>query len=190
MKEHSNPSDTPPLNLKKEIFEWIKIILAAAAIALFLNTFIIANSYVPSTSMENTIMAKDRILGSRLSYRLGGQPERGDIVIFTHMTEPGKDKTRLVKRVIGLPGETVTIRDNQVYINQSEEPLDEPYLAEPMVTDDCAFQVPEGCYLMLGDNRNDSIDARSWSDPYVPEDAILAKVLFRYFPWPKNLNSR
>ena len=190
MKEHSNPSENPPSNLKKEILEWIKIILAAAAIALFLNTCIIANSNVPSTSMENTIMAGDRILGSRLSYRLGGQPKRGDIVIFTHKTEPGKDKTRLVKRVIGLPGETVTIRENQIYINGSETPLDEPYLAEPMVTEDRAFQIPEGCYLMLGDNRNDSVDARSWSDPYVPEDAIQARVLFCYFPRPKNLSSR
>ncbi len=187
MKEHSNPSDTPHPDLKKEIFEWIKIIVAAAAIALFLNTCIIANSRVPSPSMENTIMTKDRILGSRLAYRMGGQPQRGDIVIFHHKTEPGKDETRLVKRIIGLPGETVDIRGNQIYINQSEEPLDEPYLAEPMVTDDRTFQVPEGCYLMLGDNRNLSMDARSWSDPYVPKADISAKVLFRYFPWPKTL---
>ncbi len=189
MKEHSDSSVTPRSNLKQEMIEWIKIIIAAAAIALFLNTCIIANSRVPSSSMENTIMARDRILGSRLSYRLGGQPERGDIVIFTHKAEPGKDKTRLVKRVIGLPGETVTIRGNQIYLNQSETPLDEPYLAEPMVTEDRTFQVPEGCYLMLGDNRNNSLDARSWSDPYVPKEEISAKVLFRYFPSPKSLTS-
>lgn len=185
MKENSQPAGTA--SLKKEIFEWVKIIVAAAAIALFLNTFIIANSYVPSGSMEKTIMTGDRVLGSRLSYRFGGQPQRGDIVIFHHKAEPGKNETRLVKRIIGLPGETVAIRGNRIYIDQSEEPLDEPYLAEPMVTDDRTFQVPEGSYLMLGDNRNFSLDARSWSDPYVPEKAISAKVLLRYFPWPKVL---
>lgn len=185
MKENSQPSGTN--SLKKEIFEWVKIIVAAAAIAFFLNTFIIANSYVPSGSMENTIMTGDRVLGLRLSYHFGGQPRRGDIVIFHHKTEPGKKETRLVKRVIGLPGETVDIRGNRIYINQSPKPLDEPYLSEPMVTDDRTFHVPEGSYLMLGDNRNYSLDARSWSDPYVPEKAIAAKVMFRYFPWPKVL---
>lgn len=169
-----------PFDLKKEIFEWVKIIIAAAAIAFFLNTFIIANSTVPSGSMETTIMTGDRIIGSRLAYKLGGDPERGDIVIFDHETGPGSEETRLVKRVIGLPGETVEIRDNHVYINGAL--LDEPYLKEPMVSDDYHFEVPKGCYLMLGDNRNYSADARYWPDPYVPEKKILAKVLFRYYP--------
>ena len=99
-----------------------QILLAAAAIAFVLNTFVIANSYIPSGSMENTIMTGDRIIGSRLSYAFGAQPQRGDIVLFDHKAEPGKDKTRLVKRIIGLPGETVDIRDNQIYINQSDTP--------------------------------------------------------------------
>ncbi len=167
-----------PFDLKKEIFEWVKIIIAAAAIAFFLNTFIIANSTVPSGSMETTIMTGDRIIGSRLAYKLGGDPERGDIVIFDHETGPGNEETRLVKRVIGLPGETVEIRDNQLYIDGTLQ--DEPYLREAMDSDDYHFEVPEDCYL--GDNRNYSADARYWPDPYVPEKKILAKVLFRYYP--------
>ena len=127
-------------------------------------------------------MTGDRILGSRLSYRFGNTPERGDIVIFTHKAEPGKDKTRLVKRVIGLPGETVDIREDKVYINGSDIPLQESYLPEAMDSKDYHFEVPEDCYLMLGDNRNHSIDARGWEDPYVTKDEIKAKVLFRYFP--------
>ena len=123
-----------PFDLKKEIFEWVKIIIAAAAIAFFLNTFIIANSTVPSGSMETTIMTGDRIIGSRLAYKLGGDPERGDIVIFDHETGPGNEETRLVKRVIGLPGETVEIRDNQLYIDGTLQ--DEPYLREAMESDD------------------------------------------------------
>lgn len=168
--------------VKKEIMEWVRILLAAVAIAFVLNTFVIANSYIPSNSMENTIMTGDRIIGSRLSYAFGARPQRGDIVLFNHKAEPGRDKTRLVKRIIGLPGETVDIRNNQIYINQSETPLDEPYLPEPMDSEDYHFVVPEGCYLMLGDNRNHSMDARAWPDPFVPEDDITARALFRYFP--------
>lgn len=182
MKGKQQNTDRPDFNLKKELFEWLKIIIVAAAIAFVLNSYIIANSSVPSASMEPTIMTGDRIIGSRLSYAFGAEPERGDIVIFEHKTEPGRDKTRLVKRVIGLPGEAVDIRDGHVYINQKEKPLEEPYLPEAMESEPYYFEVPEGCYLMLGDNRNHSADARDWPDPYVPEDAILAKVLFRYYP--------
>lgn len=186
-KRGKRPEEQEPVNWKKELLEWVKIFVMAAAIALFLNTFIIANSVVPSGSMEQTIMTGDRIVGSRLSYRFGSTPERGDIVIFNHKTEPGRDKTRLVKRIIGLPGETVDIRNNQIYINDSETPLEEPYLPEAMNTDDYHFEIPQGSYLMLGDNRNHSADARSWSDPYVPESEILAKVMFRYFPGIKKI---
>ena len=182
MKKQTNTDQQEPKDRKKEILEWLQIIIAAAVIAFCLNTFVVANSRVPSASMENTIMTRDRILGSRLSYYFGNTPERGDIVIFTHKAEPGKDKTRLVKRVIGLPGETVDIREDKVFINGSDTPLQETYLPEAMDSKDYHFEVPEGCYLMLGDNRNHSIDARGWEDPYVTEDEIKAKVLFRYFP--------
>ena len=130
MNTSAKSEHTGNSGFKKEVLEWVKILLAAAAIAFVLNTFVIANSYIPSGSMENTIMTGDRIIGSRLSYAFGAQPQRGDIVLFDHKAEPGKDKTRLVKRIIGLPGETVDIRDNQIYINQSDTPLDEPYLPE------------------------------------------------------------
>ena len=179
-KKETLQEQEEPFDLKKEIFEWVKIIIAAAAIAFCLNTFIIANSTVPSGSMETTIMTGDRIIGSRLAYKFGGDPERGDIVIFDHKTGPGDKETRLVKRIIGLPGETVEIRDNQLYIDGVL--LDEPYLREAMDSEDYHFEVPDGCYLMLGDNRNYSADARYWPDPYVPEKKILAKVLFRYYP--------
>ncbi len=84
---------------KKELLEWVKIIVSAALIAFVLNTFIIANSEVPSGSMENTIMTGDRVIGSRLAY-LFDEPERGDIVIFRF---PDNEKIYYVKRVIGLP---------------------------------------------------------------------------------------
>lgn len=171
--------DNEPINWKKEAWEWVKIIVAAALIALVLNNFIIANSQVPSASMENTIMTGDRLIGSRLSY-LFSDPERGDIIIFRF---PDDESIYYVKRIIGLPGDTVDIKDGCVYINGTE--LTEPYIREPMMAEKpMHYEVPEDSYFMLGDNRNYSADSRWWENTYVKRDKIIAKVLFRYFPKP------
>lgn len=167
-----------PFSLKKEIISWLQIFVAAVVIALVLNNFVIANSRVPTGSMENTIMSRSRVIGSRLAY-LKDDPQRGDIVIFHY---PDDESIYYVKRVIGLPGETVMIEDGKVYINGSDTPLDEPYLAEPMEGSYGPYTVPEGCYFMLGDNRNNSRDARFWENKYVKKDKIIAKVLFCYYP--------
>ena len=167
-----------PFSLKKEIISWLQIIVAAVVIALVLNNFVIANSRVPTGSMENTIMSRSRVIGSRLAYSKD-DPQRGDIVIFHY---PDDESIYYVKRVIGLPGETVMIEDGKVYINGSDTPLDEPYLAEPMEGSYGPYTVPEGCYFMLGDNRNNSRDARFWENKYVKKDKIIAKVLFCYYP--------
>lgn len=175
-----------PFDLKKEIISWIQIIVAAVVIAFFLTTFIIANSRVPTGSMEPTIMSKSRVIGSRLAY-LTDDPERGDVVIFHYPDDPS-GKTYFVKRVIGLPGETVDIIDGKVYINGSDTPLDEPYLAEPMEPEEpMHFEVPEGSYFMLGDNRNNSKDSRFWQNTYVERDKILGKAVLKYFPGIKLL---
>ena len=167
-----------PFSLKKEIISWLQIIVAAVVIALVLNNFVIANSRVPTGSMENTIMSRSRVIGSRLAY-LKDDPQRGDLVIFHY---PDDESIYYVKRVIGLPGETVMIEDGKVYINGSDTPLDEPYLAEPMEGSYGPYTVPEGCYFMLGDNRNNSRDARFWENKYVKKDKIIAKVLFCFYP--------
>lgn len=165
----------------QEIWEWVKIIVSAAAIAFVLNTFIIANSEVPSGSMETTIMTGDRVIGSRLSYKFE-EPKRGDIAIFRF---PDNEKIYYVKRVIGLPGDTIDIVDGKVYLNGSSEPMDEPYIREPMIPEaPMHYEVPEGCYFMMGDNRNYSLDARRWENTYVKKEKIVAKVLFRYYPKP------
>ena len=166
-------------SLKAEIISWLQILVTAACIAFVLNTFIIANSKVPTSSMENTIMTNDRVIGSRLSY-LFADPKRGDIVIFHY---PDDEKIYFVKRVIGLPGDTVDIYGGHVYLNGSEEPLQEDYIREPMLPEiPMHFEVPEACYFMLGDNRNYSKDARFWTNTYVKKEKIIAKVLFRYYP--------
>lgn len=193
---------------KAELISWIQVLATAAAIAFVLTTFIIANSEVPTSSMENTIMAGSRVIGSRLHYKFS-EPERGDVAIFVWgwqcpecgvMGEGeykpdacprcdyniGKRTNTIyyVKRIIGLPGDVIDIVDDEVFLNG--EPMVEPYLAEEMNQGETYhFEVPEDHYFMMGDNRNYSLDARYWVNPYISEDKMVAKVLFEYFPTPK-----
>ena len=116
-KSKKGKSRKEGFNLKDEVISWIQVLVAAAIIAFCVNHFIIANSEVPTSSMETTIMAGDRVIGSRLSYKFG-DPQRGDIAIFIYPDDEAKGiKTYYVKRIIGMPGDTIEIRDNQVYID-------------------------------------------------------------------------
>lgn len=164
----------------RELLSWVLWFGFAIVIALLIKSYLIINANVPTGSMENTIMPGDRLIGNRLAY-IKETPERGDIIIFSY---PDNETENYVKRVIGLPGETVTIIDSKVYINDSTIPLDEPYLKEEWIIANgpYTYEVPEGCYFVMGDNRNDSWDARYWSNTYVSEDKILGKAMFRYWP--------
>ena len=169
----------------KEVLSWIEVFALAAVIAFCINHFLIANSTIPTGSMEPTIMAGDRVFGSRLSYS-NRDPERGDIVIFKY---PDNESVYYVKRIIGLPGDTVDIYNGRVYLNGSQTPLDEPYVVtEQNVEPPMHFEVPEDSYFMMGDNRNFSLDARYWKNTYVKRDKIIAKVLVRYWPSPAKIN--
>lgn len=128
--------------------------------------------------MENTIMTGDRVVGNRLSY-LTKDPERYDVIIFKY---PDDESQLFIKRIIGLPGETVEIRDGHIYIDGSSEPLEDVETKEYMVGNYGPYTVPEGCYFVMGDNRNDSKDSRYWINPYVSKDKILGKAVFRYWP--------
>lgn len=168
-----------PFNLLKEVLSLLGTMAVAAAVVFLLKEFVIINAYIPSGSMENTISPGDRVIGNRLAY-LAGEPERGDIVIFRY---PDDEEQLFVKRVIGLPGETVTIEDAKVYIEG--ELLEESYLKEEWVVGNgpYTFEIPEGSYLVLGDNRNNSKDARYWENTYVMEEQILGEAVFRYWPF-------
>lgn len=183
----------------KVIWEYGKIFIVAALLAIFINSFIIVNAHVPTGSMENTIDTDSRIIGLRLSYMFG-DPERGDIIVFKN---PFDESENYVKRIIGLPGERVEIVNSEIYIydkdgNVVEGPLDEPYLKEEwkIKNSGIVFNVPEGCYLTLGDNRNGSFDARGWKEKveanpemynydydmiYIKKEKILGKVYFQYW---------
>lgn len=171
----------------KEIISWVEVILISLALAWFIGNFIIMNAYIPSASMENTLLEGDKVIGNRLAY-LFSEPERGDIIMFKYPEDESRD---FIKRIIGLPGETVTIKGGKVYIDSSEIPLTEDYLKEePNVADFGPYVVPEGCYFVMGDNRNESNDSRFWgdaSDPedsvhYVAKDKILAKAVIKWMP--------
>ena len=161
----------------KEALEWGKIIIIAVVIALVCNYFIIINAFVPTGSMNDTIATKSRMIGFRWSYAFN-DPERGDIIIFKY---PDDESRIFTKRIIGLPGETVEIKQGVVYINGVE--LEEPYLKEtPGANDFGPYNVPQDSYFCLGDNRNMSNDARYWSNKYVARDKILGKAIFSYYP--------
>ena len=166
----------------REVFSWVKIIVIALVIALIINNFIIINANVPSGSMENTIMTGDRMIGLRTAYWFSS-PKRGQVVIFKF---PDNEDETFVKRVIGLPGETVSIKRGKVYINHSKKPLKEDYLKEKwtegndFVQD---FKVPKDSYFCMGDNRNVSNDGRFWKKKFVKRNKILAKAEFAYWPW-------
>lgn len=189
-------------SLKTEILSWVEVIVIAVVLALFIDNFIIINATVPSGSMEQTIMTGSRVLGTRFSYWFK-DPQRGDIVVFKYPIDEAKGKnTKYIKRIIGLPGETVEIREGAVYIDG--EKLEETYINGTWTerNDGFTFEVPEDHYLMLGDNRNNSSDARYWAelavrdglakDPgdedalsyqYVARKKILGKAYFCYWPF-------
>ena len=170
-----------PFNLVKEIFSLLGTMAIAAVTVFFLKEFIMINAFIPSSSMEYTISPGDRVIGNRLAY-LSESPERGDIVIFKY---PDDEEQLFVKRVIGLPGETITIEDAKIYIGEEKVLLEEYYLKEEWVVGNgpYTFEIPEGSYLVLGDNRNNSKDARYWENTYVTEDKILGEAVFRYWPF-------
>ncbi len=163
----------------KEAFSYIIVILVAVIVAFLINKFILVNANIPSRSMAPGINVDDKLFGFRLAYLLS-EPERGDVVIFEHQCYDGEGKEALIKRVIGVPGDTIVITDGELYVNG--EQVYEEYLGEAMIGNFGPYEVPENCYFMLGDNRNISEDARYWDNTYVDRDEIIAKAIFKYKP--------
>ena len=114
--------------MKSEIMSWVRCIVLAVLLAIFVSEFLIVNSRIPSGSMENTIMTGDKLIALRTFYWFE-DPKRGDIVVFEYPDDPSE---LFIKRIIGEPGDKVEIIDGKVYINDSREPLKEDYLKEPM----------------------------------------------------------
>ena len=162
----------------KEVRDYVFLIILAFVLAFLMNKFVYANAEVPTGSMIPVVQPNDRLIVNRLAY-LFEEPKRGDIVMFAF---PDDEKDNYLKRIIGLPGEKVEIKNGLVYINDSEKPLDEPYINDPPNGNYGPYNVPEGCYFMLGDNRDESKDARFWNNTYVKKEKIVGKAWLKYYP--------
>jgi signal peptidase I len=173
-------SAAPQKSAGSEILSYVIMLASVVLIMLLLNNFVVINARIPSSSMENTIMVNDQILGNRLAY-LSSDPKRFDIIIFKY---PDDESKLFIKRVIGLPGDIVNIVDGKVYIDGSTDPLDDSFCRETPQGSFGPYTVPDNCYFVMGDNRNDSHDSRYWTNTYVRKDQILGRAFFRY--WPLN----
>ncbi|MCA1904294.1 MAG: signal peptidase I [Cyanobacteria bacterium KgW148] len=154
--------------------ESIRIIVFSILVAALLRWFVIEPRYIPSGSMEPTLLVNDRIMVEKISYRWRA-PRRGEIIVFEPPFQGGK---AYIKRVIGLPGEEVAIHNGQVLINGI--PLQEPYILEPPHYEMPAYTIPPDCYWVMGDNRNNSNDSHVWG--FLPKENIMGRAVFRFWP--------
>ncbi|MDT3425739.1 signal peptidase I [Paenibacillus forsythiae] len=155
----------------KLVKDWVPTILVAVVLSLLIRSYVAEAMSVPTESMVPTIQAGDRLIVEKMLWATS--LKHGDIVVF-HPPVPGETKL-YVKRLIGLPGDVVQIKDGALYRNGDK--VDESYLTAKM---DYAFgpvTVPEDHYFFLGDNRNMSFDAHSWDTPFVAKDKLIGKVV-------------
>lgn len=163
------------MNLNRTYIRWsMGILIAVVVLAGILRWFVLQPYLIPSPSMEPTLVHGDRILVNRLAYRFWA-PNRGDIVVFAYPKDP---KRTFVKRVIALEGETVELRDNQVFINGRV--IQEPYLKAGDYPPYGPETVPANRVLVLGDNRRQSGDSRDWG--LLDKSALIGKAWFIYYP--------
>ncbi|MBW4661524.1 MAG: signal peptidase I [Drouetiella hepatica Uher 2000/2452] len=181
------PVHPPPLKPENGWVEAAKTIGLSLILALGIRQFVAEARYIPSESMVPTLVINDRLMVEKITY-LFHSPERGDIVVFwppDNVSEvcqgqpnPNRQKDAFIKRVIGLPGEKVEVRDGKVLINDQELP--ENYTEEPSRDPWGPQIVPPNSYLMMGDNRNNSCDSRRWG--FIPRSEIIGRAAFRFWP--------
>ena len=185
---------------KSTVREYFESICVAVILALFVRTFVVQAFKIPTGSMENNLLIGDHLLVNKFVFaptltgvEAGLLPidpiRRGDVIVFKYPEEPERD---FIKRVIGLPGETLEVRNKKVYIDG--QPLDEPYVhfifppdengtggdfADPSRPDYGPVTVPADSYFMMGDNRDNSQDSRYWG--FMPRSYVKGKALFVYF---------
>jgi signal peptidase I len=181
-------SESIPTPVEKGENPWIetlKTIALSAFLAFGIRSFVAEARYIPSESMLPTLKINDRLIIDKISYRFSN-PIRGDVVVFnpTAELERQKFKDAFIKRVIGLPGDRVEVKSGMVYVNGKV--LSEKYIngapqynwSSTELTPDGI--VPQGSYLVLGDNRNNSYDSHYWG--FVPKDKIVGKAVVRFWP--------
>ena len=162
--------------------EAAKTIVTAAVLAFGIRTFVAEARYIPSSSMEPTLLINDRLIIEKISYHLH-DPKRGDIVVFnpTKALQERNFKDAFIKRVIGLPGDTIQVKNGIVYVNGGA--LSENYIAQKPEYNYGPVTVPPGQYLVLGDNRNNSYDSHYWG--FVPKDKFVGRAFVRFWPFDR-----
>lgn len=163
-------------NIVATIKEYTLIIGGAIIITFLMQRFVVFKAEIPSGSMIPTLAVNDQVFVSRLIKK--DKLKRGELVVFNSKE---KDKL-LVKRLIGLPGETVELKGSEVFIDGKK--LEEDYV-KYQSDDNYTFNVPEGKYLFLGDNRESSEDSRYWNDSYIDQEDVIGKVVLRIWPFDR-----
>ena len=162
--------------------ESIQTVGLSVVLALGIRQFVAEARYIPTGSMEPTLQVNDRLVVEKISYHLS-DPERGDIVVFwppAELTPAGQPRNAFIKRVIGLPGDTVEVTNGQVLINDA--PIDEGYIKASPNYRWGPEVVPDDSYIVFGDNRNTSVASQAWPRPFLPEDQIIGKAVVRFWP--------
>lgn len=171
-----DPINEPEQGGSRRFFtEFLETILISVLLFAGINA-VSARIRVESVSMLPTLTEGDFVFVNKLAYRLG-EPQRGDVIVFRYPPDP-ENEPPYIKRVIGLPGDHLSIDQGQVYVNG--ELLQEPYLNEAINWRDGAWQVPEGALFVMGDNRNNSSDSRSWGT--VPLENVIGRAVIIYWP--------
>lgn len=175
--EHPTPKSITP----NPWIEGLKTISLSLVIAFGIRTFVAEARYIPSGSMEPTLQINDRLIVDKISYDFTS-PQRGDIIVFnpTNILKEQHFNEAFIKRVIGLPGDKVEVKNGRVYVNGF--PLQEKYIEAKPEYQWGPVLVPPNSYLVLGDNRNNSYDSHYWG--FVPRDKIVGRALLRF--WPLN----
>ncbi|NME81816.1 signal peptidase I [Clostridium sp. SM-530-WT-3G] len=158
---------------RKFFMEWIIPVFAAIFLSIMINRFIIINTQIPSESMVPTLNVNDRIIVTRVFNT--DNIKRGDVIVF-YSKELNE---RLIKRLIGVPGDNIEITDGVVKVNGKE--LEEDYVKENKIYNG-TFQVPSGKFFFLGDNRPVSYDSRYWKEPYIDKKDIVGKAKIKCYP--------
>ncbi len=176
----------------KTLIEWVAVAVGALAVALLIKAFLLQAFYIPSASMVNTLHEDDRVLVNKLSYRLG-DINRGDVIVFEKPPGAGGEIEDFIKRVIALPGETITFVSGDVYIDGVR--LDEPYTegqpsnprSAAIVSEGCTndpvadrCSVADGWYFMMGDNRGNSTDSRAFGP--IREETVVGRAFLKVWP--------
>jgi signal peptidase I len=185
---HTEPETVPVARVRRKsvVREYVEAILIAVLLALLIRTFVVQAFKIPSGSMMPTLLVGDHILVNKFLYRFR-DPARGDVIVFKYPVEEHRD---FIKRVIGLPGETIYVKDRHVYVNcppaeSACMPVKEPwaFYEDRMGLGESSgrFDVPTGSYFVMGDNRNNSQDSRYWG--FVKKEKIKGRAFIVYWSW-------